>query len=257
MIEPGLKRAAQVSFILHMAFLSIMFISIGRSPSFTMPQPYEVSLVSPPESHMKASRIPPAKSDVPVVEEKAAPEKVAPKKEVPPPKAKGVRTVEREPKKAAEDLTKYSDEKIAALRAKRESEEYKRDRMNAIRAKEKLARVKKLGEAKSSVEVTARPAAGVSAPEGAGNAIMGSYIATVRGLIEQEWVLIQPAKEGVYAVVTVRVMRNGVLEVSGMERSSGDALFDRAALRAVEKASPVPPPPFELELGVRFIPANG
>jgi colicin import membrane protein len=257
MIDPGLKRAAQVSFVVHMVFLSIMFISIGRSPTFTMPQPYQVNLVSPSESRLKASRIPPAKSDVPVVEEKAAPERATPEKEVPPPKAERVRTVEREPAKPAEDLTKYSEEKIAALRARRESEEYKRDRMSAIRAKEKLARVKRLGEAKSSVEVTARPAAGVSAPEGAESPIVGGYIQTVQGLIEQEWVLLRPSTEGILAIVTVRVMKNGVLRISGMERSSGDAIFDRSAVRAVEKASPVPPPPFELELGVRFSPANG
>ncbi len=258
MIEPGLKRAAKVSFILHMAFLSIMFISIGRRPNFTMPQPYQVNLVSPAESQPKASRVPPKKKDVPVVEEAApATEKAAPKKAVPPPKAERVRTVEKEPKKPAEDLTKYSEEKIAALRAKKDREEYLKDRISALRSKEKLARVKKLGEAKSSVEVTARPAAGVSAPEGADSPIVGSYIHTVRGLIEQEWVLIQPVTEEIYAVVNVRVMKNGVLKITGIEESSGNAIFDRSAVRAVEKASPVPPPPFELELGVRFIPAHG
>ena len=40
------------------------------------------------------------------------------------------------------------------------------------------------------------------------------------------------------------------------KRPSGNALFDRNAERAIRKASPVPPPPYPMELGVNFYPAG-
>jgi len=39
-----------------------------------------------------------------------------------------------------------------------------------------------------------------------------------------------------------------------IEKPSGNVLFDRSALRAIAKASPVTPPPYEMEIGVRFYP---
>ncbi|MGD2081306.1 MAG: cell envelope integrity protein TolA [Nitrospirota bacterium] len=221
-----------------------------------MPQPYQVNLVSPSESRLKASRIPPSKSDVPVVEEKAAPERATPEKEVPPPKAERVRTVEREPAKPAEDLTKYSEEKIAALRARRESEEYKRDRMSAIRAKEKLARVKRLGEAKSSVEVTARSASGGPATDVPEGFIAGDYANMVSSLIHQEFVFMDPGVDDIFTTISIKVMKNGTLRITKIERPSGHALFDRSAVRAIEKTGRVPPPPYEMELGLRFCPGD-
>jgi TonB family protein len=55
-------------------------------------------------------------------------------------------------------------------------------------------------------------------------------------------------------VVSITVMRDGRAKVNGFERSSGTAVFDQSALKAIEKASPFDPPPFELEIGVRFRP---
>lgn len=258
MIEPGLKRVAALSFIIHMVFISLTFISIGRRTPFVMPQPYQVNLVSPSESQPKASRVPPKKKDVPVVEEEAAPapEKAAPKKAVPPPKAERVRTVEREPKKPAEDLTKYSEEKIAALRAKKDREEYLKDRISALRSKEKLARVKKLGEAKSSVEVTVRSLAGEPAPDVAEGFIVKGYTDMVSSLIKQEWVFMDSGVGEISTTISIKVMKNGTLRITNIESSSGNAIFDRSAVRAIEKTGQVPPPPYEMELGLRFCPGE-
>ena len=37
-----------------------------------------------------------------------------------------------------------------------------------------------------------------------------------------------------------------------IEKSSGNLLFDRSATKAISKASPLSPPPVEMEIGVRF-----
>jgi len=238
MMESGLKRAAAASFIVHLLFIAVMFVSIGRRAPFVMPEPYAVSLVSPSEFRARAARVAPAK-EAPRAAEKGEPEGVRAVEKAPPPK---------KAPKPAENLTKYREDRIAALQAEKEREEYKAGR---IRELEKLARVKKLGEEKG-VSATARAVGG---GPGIVDAITGSYVDLVSSLIQQEWVfLLQPADSDLEAVVTVRVFKNGSLKITGIERSSGNAVFDRSAIRAVEKASPVPPPPFEMELGVRFIP---
>ncbi len=248
MIESGLKRAATISFALHMAFIILTFFSIGRRATFVIPPPYVVSLVSPSENQGKTSRVPPAKKEIPAAKE------VPPAKKETTAEPKGVRTVEKAPPKPKEDLTKYSEEKIAALKAQKEREEYLADRKSALEAKQKLARVKELGQVKSAVSVTARPAQGVTGPETGDPSLAGDYINSVRTLIEQEWVLPEALGKDLQAIITVKILKNGGLKIIGFERTSGDAIFDNAAVKAINKANPVPPPPYEMELGIRFSP---
>ncbi len=241
MIDPGLKKAAAVSFALHMLFASLAFITIGRAPTFVMPSPYVVSLVSPGKSALKTSRIPPSKKII-------APAKV--EEELPVEKP-SVRAVKEPPEKAFKE---YSKDKIAALRAQKEHKEYLADRKNALLAKQKLADVKKIGEAKSAVSVTAKPTGG---EPGAGEGtIVSNYTDMLSSLIQQEWVFFDTDSGNIFAIISVRISKNGALQITKVERASGNAIFDRSALRAIQKASPVPPPPYEMELGVRFIPIS-
>jgi colicin import membrane protein len=229
MIEYGLKKAATVSFIVHLALISATFITIGRTPSFQMPSPYTVRLISPEKSAVKALRIPPEKTEATI-------------------ETKGVRAVKEPPPQKLKD---YSEKKIAALRAHQEREQYKADRLRAIEAKRKLAKVKDIGEEKAKVEVTARAVGEASeATEG----IIGEYSNMVSSLIQQEWIYFDVKTEDIFAIISVKVFKNGELKITEIARSSGDAIFDRSAVRAINKASPVPPPPYEMELGVRFIP---
>jgi colicin import membrane protein len=231
MIEYGLKKAAAVSFIVHLALISATFITIGRTPSFQMPSPYTVRLISPEKSAVKALRIPPEKTEATM-------------------ELKGVRAVKEPPPQKLKD---YAEEKIAALMAKREQEQYKADRLSAIEAKRKLAKVKEIGEEKATVQVTATA---VGEAGEATEGIIGEYSNMVRSLIEQEWIYFDVKTEDISAIITVRVFKNGELKITNIEQSSGDAIFDRSAVRAVNRASPVPPPPYEVELGVRFIPIH-
>jgi colicin import membrane protein len=242
MIEYGLKMAAAISFAVHIALIIATFITIGRTPSFQMPSPYTVRLVSPDESAVKALRVPPAKKHIPLAKEEPAAEEPS------------VKTVKAPPPKKTPSLEDYTDEKIAALRKQRERERDRAEKQRAIAAMRKRARVEELAEAKAAVTVTAKAVGEAGQP--AEGSIVGDYVQNVRSLIEQEWILAGTGREGLYAIITVRVMKNGTLKVTDMERSSGDAIFDRSALRAISKASPVPPPPYEMELGVRFIPLN-
>jgi len=66
-------------------------------------------------------------------------------------------------------------------------------------------------------------------------------------------ILIQDERT-IEAIVSVRILKDGTALVQKVEKSSGNALFDRSALKALAKASPLAPPPYEMEIGVRFYP---
>ena len=61
-------------------------------------------------------------------------------------------------------------------------------------------------------------------------------------------------EEGLEAIISVKILKDGTVIVQRVEKSSGNTLFDRSAIRALAKASPLPPPPYEMEIGVRFYP---
>jgi protein TonB len=61
------------------------------------------------------------------------------------------------------------------------------------------------------------------------------------GRIRQSWM--RPPVEGIEAVITFRVLRNGEVTEAEIRESSGSRAFDLAALRAVRNASPLPPLP--------------
>jgi len=241
MIDPGLKKAAAVSFALHMLFTSLAFITIGRAHTLVMPSPYVVSLVSPGKSALKASMIPPSKKII-------APAKV--EEELPVEKP-SVRAVKEPPEKV---LKKYSKKKIAELAAQKEQQKYLADRKSALLAKQKLARVKEISEAKSAVTVTAKPMGG--GPGTVAGTIVSNYTGMLSSLIQQEWVFFDTDSGNIFAIISVRISKNGALKITKVERASGNAIFDRSAIKAIQKASPVPPPPYEMELGIRFIPLS-
>ena len=68
------------------------------------------------------------------------------------------------------------------------------------------------------------------------------YTQEVKQRVQQSWIVAEP-KPGLTAVVRFGILANG--EVVGLELAerSGDSIFDESAMRAVRKASPLPPPP--------------
>ena len=68
------------------------------------------------------------------------------------------------------------------------------------------------------------------------------YTQEVKQRVKQSWIVAEP-KPGLTAVVRFGILANG--EVVGLELAerSGDSIFDESAMRAVRKASPLPPPP--------------
>jgi colicin import membrane protein len=83
---------------------------------------------------------------------------------------------------------------------------------------------------------------------------MDAYYAKVAQDIWQNFAFPKTENKNLEAIISIKILRDGSLHVNRIEKSSGNSLFDRSALRAIAKASPVTPPPYEMEIGVRFYP---
>jgi colicin import membrane protein len=146
--------------------------------------------------------------------------------------------------------TKKSKKEIA------KEKEMLEKKISAIAAKKKIEKIVKLrsiialkasGDKRSSNEKTA------SASPGKGNP-SEDYYTKITKEIWQQWVYPNVGKKDIEAVVSIKILMDGTAIVQKIEKSSGNSIFDKSALRALAKASPLPPPPYEMEIGVRFYP---
>lgn len=87
------------------------------------------------------------------------------------------------------------------------------------------------------------------------------YYTMIWEKIRDAWVLPEGITKGknLEAIVALRIKRNGSIENYWIEKGSGNAYFDQSAIRAINKANPLPPLPEDFreeifEVGVRFYP---
>jgi len=209
-----------VSFALHLTIFGTTLIILKHSNQIIMPSPYTVSLVNPEVSTGVASG-----KDEEVARE--APESSAPS--------------------------------VAPAKSKKESAKEKEmveRKVSALKAKEKIGRIVRLRSmidlrARGDKRVSSAKASSSSQGQGGGSA---DYYSMITKEIWQQWVYPDTGKKDIEAIISVKILRDGTAIVQKVEKSSGDALFDRSAIRAIAKASPLPPPPQEMEIGVRFYP---
>lgn len=115
-------------------------------------------------------------------------------------------------------------------------------------------RERQLKEAEQTAGTPGAPNAGQAAlgsPQGQVNAQdpgYARYQSTVRSKIIKNWVRTHAGSETQRLTARIRVQINasGAVISKSFAKSSGDAAFDNSAMRAVEQASPLPPPPPEI-----------
>jgi len=225
----SLPRSAFFSFLLHITLFAITLWAARHSNHFVMPSPYVVTLVSP--------------QSVANVQEAPRAENLTPQPQA---ETRAESRMSHESARAAQKKQEHAKEqavedKIAALEAKKRIA--KRDELRRM--------VASTGERSTGKKI---PVVGVAKQ---GKTLpAGDYAARMGEEIRQHWEF--PTEilkdKNIEAVVSIRILKNGTLQVLNLERSSGIPLFDRSALRAITKASPVTPPPQEMEIGVRFYP---
>ncbi len=85
-------------------------------------------------------------------------------------------------------------------------------------------------------------------------ALDSKYISTIANKIHQQWSWPNNTDKHLETIITVKIHADGTLTIAKFEKLSGNKLFDKTAIRTIEKASPVEPPLCETEIGIRFQP---
>jgi colicin import membrane protein len=249
MKAPTLKETAALSLLLH-AFVFFIFLSIvKRTSHFTLPSPYTVRLISPKEVALKKSGASARAQAAKVKEIKRKRQSAMMKtkkvlaKKAPVEKEKDVAT-RKEPVPSKMATVR---EKIAALEAKKRIEKI----VELRRAVLSVKKVKKEDEIASVSE-------GKIGDEGSvpvEGSLIASYYRLVQERVWSEWVYPDfGSQQRIEAIVNVKIMKDGQIEIRDLTKSSDNPLFDRSVLRAIAKASPLPPPPHDLDISLRFSP---
>ena len=222
MREPNLQKTVLLSFALHLIAFSITVLILQQSNRFIMPSPYTVSLVSPDVLHKGVTDS--AKSD-------------------------------RVIRDSAESIAQTSKAMKSKKDTVKENEKIE-EKISALAAKKKIKRIMELrnvislkaGAGNRSMQTTK------ASFSDAGGGLFDDYYRKITKEIWQQWIYPETSRKDIEAIVAVRILKDGTALVQRVEKSSGNALFDRAALKALAKASPLAPPPYEMEIGVRFYP---
>lgn len=227
----NLQNMVLISFVVHIMVIGISSFALKRHHPFYVPNAYNVKIITPTVKRASVTKTAPKK---PVDVKKAAPQKKAAEKKVPPTLTK--------------EKIRMIDEKIERIKSKKKNE--KIDELESMidssvmKVKAKEVEQDHSGEGAVEAEVQS----------GEGGGILPKYISDIAQQIRKEWVYPDFMNNDLVTVVAVRIERTGNIKVIGVEESSGNALFDKSVLRAINKASPVSRPPYEMEIGLRFHP---
>ncbi len=220
MIEPGLRKTTFLSFVIHLTIILVATIVLKQSNYIHVPSPYIVNLVSP--DVLKGTK-----------QEKSV-------------NVSGsIEKLLRSPNVS---------EKEMSIKETSRDQEVVEDKIAAIAAKKRIEKIVKL---RSIISLKASDAdsqrSEPSASKGGGS-LFDDYYSRISREIWQHWVYPDVGQRDIEAIISIKILKDGTAIIQGIEKSSGNALFDRSAIRALAKASPLSPPPYEMEIGVRFYP---
>ncbi len=238
--EPNFQKIIITSAVIH-----LFFIALATVPFKTKDREYKsyyVNIVSPAEVRKPKTSLKAKKSG------KAERESIKVKKPIqrrtkPKPKSKADMTLEPEKKVAQEIERLRAISTLAKLRKK--EKQGKSGKLDSIRKKIQGSLSKD-----SVKQETPLRSAGV--PGIVNSTDTESYSALVFERIQREWIYPDLDRADLEAIISFRITGEGKIISQKLKKSSGNTIFDRSAMKAVLKASPLPPPPVEQEVEVRF-----
>lgn len=226
------------SLLMHIVILGPVAITVKNGRNIFTPSSYEVRIITP--AVKKRVKIVPKKSAV-----KKRSVRPSPPKET---QRKPARTVSKS------DIRMLEERKRLIKEKKRVEDIVKLRSMIDISAGE-IDEAPDAGEESKTEDTASGTGASRNGIAERGlTGIMERYYAAVYMRIRREWVHPDILRGDFEAVVLIKIERDGDVRVLGIEKSSGNALFDRSVVRAVKKASPLSKPPFAMEIGLRFRP---
>lgn len=216
-----LERFIAISAILHILFGSIAMVSIQK-PKVEPLGVYTVTLVSE-EARVLEEASPPESSfpseSTPTTNEKAPPTKDA------------ISTKKDETSK--DEMSKKEDEIEADYKGKKIEE--LRERLHKQEA------LKNLQKRANEVSIKKSPIGKETS----------TYAQRLGSAIRQFWYY-PSGRKGLEALISITILRDGTIKINRVERSSGNAVFDESALRAIKKLRSFEPPESETEIILRF-----
>ena len=140
-------------------------------------------------------------------------------------------------KQKTEEKKKLEQKKLAEAELKRQAtEQQKKD--SEQRRQQAEAALKEQLAAEEQDRTQAQAAAAAASQRGE----IARFEAIIRQKVERSWTRPANAREGLECVVQVRLIAGGEVLQAAVVRSSGNPLFDRSAVNAIYKASPLPVP---------------
>jgi colicin import membrane protein len=218
MKEPLLQKTTALSLALHISVLLISFLLLRQSSQLLMPSSYTVNLVTP--EVLKGIERGKSQISSETMRDTSVTQGV-PKEDV--------------NKKLKEELV---EEKISAIEAKKRVE-------RIVRLRSTISLKKGVNERHTSDTASINTGKGT---------ISDDYYTKIRNQIWQQWVYPDIGQKDLEAIISIRIMKDGTISMQKIEKSSGNPLFDKSAIKAITKANPLSPPPYEMEVGVKFYP---
>lgn len=230
-----------ISLLFHAVILSLLFFSPSfPTPKLTFGPVYSVSLVSLPRN---------------VLEQRGASAV-----------AKELMTANRPEMVLKKQLAPSPVVPIRSLETRKKQDPTLDKAMEEIRKKAAATGASKQPQAKGIPEKTEKAekteaAAGFASQPGTAemDTQMRAYYAMVWSQIRGKWALPQGILRGevLETVIDVTILRNGTVTEVNFEKRSGNSYFDESAMKAIRKASPLPPLPAwiggnSLGVGIRF-----
>lgn len=214
---PSLQKTTALSFVLHLTAFLIAFLVLKQPNHIISPPPYIVSLVSPDVLTGINEASDTSEESV---------------------------TLSNIPKKDIKEITKKEKEMVEK-------------RISAITNKKKIERIVSLRRSIISLKATGNKRSSnpqtTSTYTGKGT-LFDDYYSKITREIWQQWVFPDTGQKNLEAIISIRILKDGTITAQRIEKSSGNPLFDRSVIKALAKASPLSPPPYEMEIGVRFYP---
>ncbi len=220
-----LNRMILLSLFLHSVVLSIVFFFLSPSlpsPKWTFGPVYTVNLVSFSENFMRQSSASAISGDF----------------------------IEKSPSDHAIILKKQV-ETVPSVPGKK-TENQRRDMSSIEKALENIRQRVSAADSTPAVKQNQTSDSEI-------NTKMKMYYASIWARIKNQWALPQSImpRESIEAVIDVKISRSGAVSDISFEKKSGNRYFDESAMKAVRKASPLPPLPEwirdnSMEIGIRF-----
>jgi TonB family protein len=263
----GLTCTIFLSLFLHAALVVLLFLSPSfPSPKLTFGPVYNVSLVELPGGPISSGIVPADSQFASPAVEKGV---------------KGIRRVETFVKRSPVNIPivpitrieRHGKEKDENSVLQKAIEKIKRSAAAGGDARKPTAHTsfpdRSASDAKTgsgSAENTSTASglgsgAGKSSPggDGEGDVRVNAYYTEIWRRIKLQWALpggIMP-KSAFESVISITILRSGAVTETKFEKSSGNRYFDESVMKAIQKASPLPPLPewingSSLSVGIRF-----